>query len=225
MLRHLDFDLAGLQEPLAFQLEDLVSDLPDYAILGVGRDDGDREGEYAAILYRRDRLRAVDFGTFWFSDTPDVPGSATWGNVCVRICTWAVFEDLSSGRRFGHYNVHLDHESQPSRERSADLLLSRLAQRDLTSIVTGDFNADEDNPAIQRLLRSGLRDTFRVIHPEARDVGTYCGFTDRFAPEKIDYILVSPAIEVLDAAMVRKRIDGRWPSDHAALTATLRLSG
>ncbi|AIE85231.1 endonuclease/exonuclease/phosphatase family protein [Fimbriimonas ginsengisoli] len=221
MLRQLDFDLAGLQEPLAFQLDDILTALPGYRLIGVGRDDGKRDGEYAAILYRTSRLRPIDSRTFWFSDTPDVPGSATWGNVCVRICTWSRFEDLVRGHTFTHFNVHVDHESQPSRERSSQLLLERSRATSGPVLITGDFNADEDSASIQILFDAGFRDTYRVIHPDIADVGTFGGFTDVFNPEKIDYILVDASADVRDAEIVKQKIDGRWPSDHAVMTASI----
>ena len=128
VMRETDVDLAGLQEALDAQLGELLQVLPQYGLVGVGRDDGRTRGEYAAILYRRDRFRVSDAGTFWFSDTPEVVASRSWGNRITRICTWARFVDRD-GQAFWHYNVHLDHESQPSRERSATLLAERIAAR------------------------------------------------------------------------------------------------
>jgi endonuclease/exonuclease/phosphatase family metal-dependent hydrolase len=96
----------------------------------------------------------LDSGTFWFSDTPEQPGSKTWGNDITRICTWARFRDATGGTLYV-FNVHLDHESQPSRERSVQLLATRIRGRAAPGdpvLVTGDFNADEQNPAIRWLL-------------------------------------------------------------------------
>ena len=147
-------DVIGLQEALDAQLQEIVAAVPAYAVVGVGRDDGRTKGEYAAILFRKDRLHVSDSGTFWFSDTPSVVASTSWGNTITRICTWARFVDRD-GRAFWHFNVHLDHISQPSREKSTALLAQRMAERrnlDEPAIVTGDFNVGEDNPAIATLL-------------------------------------------------------------------------
>ncbi|MCZ6776458.1 MAG: endonuclease, partial [Ignavibacteria bacterium] len=54
----------------------------------MGRDDGKTVGEYSAILYLSDRFCADEEGTFWFSETPEIPGSRNWGNSIPRICTW-----------------------------------------------------------------------------------------------------------------------------------------
>ena len=91
VLRRHNPDVVGLQEALRSQIDDIRAALPQYAEIGVGRDDGKTKGEYSAILYRKDRLDVDDSGTFWLSDTPETPGSITWGNTCTRICTWGRF--------------------------------------------------------------------------------------------------------------------------------------
>jgi endonuclease/exonuclease/phosphatase family metal-dependent hydrolase len=231
--RELDADILGLQEALAFQIDEIEAAVQDYAAIGVGRDDAARAGEYTAILFRKSRLRVADAGTFWFSDTPEVPASRSWGNRITRICTWARFVDRD-GRGFYVFNLHLDHESQPSRERSVALLARRIAARAFPAepvIVTGDFNAGERNPAITTLVErpdasSRLVDTFRVLYPAATDVGTFTGFTfGNTAGEKIDYVLVQPGTEVLSAEIVRTSRENRYPSDHFPVAATVRLPG
>jgi endonuclease/exonuclease/phosphatase family metal-dependent hydrolase len=217
-------DVLGLQEALHFQLDEILAALPDYRVVGVGRADGGHGGEYSAILYRASRLTVRRASTFWFSDTPDVVRSNTWGNAIERICTWALFED-KLGRPFYAFNLHLDHISQPSREKSVELLLSRVASRTPLApvIVTGDFNTGEKNPATQAML-TAFRDTFRVVHPEATDVGTANQFTfGKIDGEKIDYVFVQPDAQVLSAAIVRTGIDGRYPSDHFPVVAHVRL--
>jgi endonuclease/exonuclease/phosphatase family metal-dependent hydrolase len=232
VMREADADLVGLQEALDAQVAALLQALPQYGVVGVGRDDGRTRGEYAAILYRRDRFHVSDAGTFWFSDTPEVIASRSWGNRITRICTWARLIDRD-GRAFWHYNVHLDHESQPSRERSTALLADRIAARrgiDEPVIVTGDFNVGESNPAIARLTApppgapAPFVDTFRVRHPEEPRAGTFNAFkSGQTGGEKIDYVLVQPGTDVLDAAIIRTSRNDRYPSDHFPVTARIIL--
>jgi endonuclease/exonuclease/phosphatase family metal-dependent hydrolase len=232
VVKEANADLVGLQEALDGQIQELLTALPQYGVVGVGRDDGRTRGEYAAILYRRDRFRVSDAGTFWFSDTPEVVASRSWGNTITRICTWARFIDRD-GRAFWHFNVHLDHQSQPSRERSAALLADRIAaRRALTepAIVTGDFNVGETNPAISRLTapQNGAPalfiDTFRAHHPDEKTAGTFNGFKfGELGGDKIDYVLVPPGTEVLDAAIVRTSRNDRYPSDHFPVVARVVL--
>jgi endonuclease/exonuclease/phosphatase family metal-dependent hydrolase len=97
-------------------------------------------------------------------------------------------------------------------------------------IVTGDFNAGETNPAVTRLTASpagappSFLDTFRVRHPTAATAGTFTGFKfGQTGGDKIDYVLVPPGTEVLDAAIVRTSRNDRYPSDHFPVTARIRL--
>jgi endonuclease/exonuclease/phosphatase family metal-dependent hydrolase len=238
VLREHDCDVVGLQEALRFQIDEIREALPAYGEIGVGRDDGKTQGEYSGILYRTDRLKVTDSGTFWLSDTPEVPGSITWGNACTRICTWGRFVQKDSGRAFYHFNVHLDHRSQPSREKSVVLLGRRISDRehDDPVIVTGDFNAGESNPAV-RYLKGHLRmenedpaenpvplvDTFRLLHPQATGVGTFNSFEGQRSGEKIDYVFTQPGVEVLQAEILRDNKDGQYPSDHFPVVARLAL--
>lgn len=231
LLRAEDADVIGLQEALYSQIQEILVAVPGYAVAGVGRDDGRTKGEFSAILFRTTRLALSDAGTFWFSDMPEVVASTTWGNTITRICSWARFVDRN-GRAFWHYNVHLDHLSQASRERSAELLARRIAARDdrgEPAIVTGDFNVGETNPALVPLVGTAAApgrfvDTFRVIAPAATEAGTFTAFDPaRTTGDKIDYVLVPRGTEVLGAAIVRTARNGRLPSDHFPVTARVRL--
>ena len=224
LLREQQADVVGLQEALHGQIDEILQAVPGYDYVGVGRSDGRRAGEYAAILYRTARLRARRSDTFWFSDTPGVVKSTSWGNQIERISTWAYFEDRE-GPSFYFFNVHLDHQSQPSRERSVALLLERIGARDPKApvVVTGDFNAGEANAAAVA-MRASFVDTFRARHPDANEVGTFNGFKPgQTTGDKIDFVFVEPGTEVLDAAIVRTSRDGRYPSDHFPVTARIRF--
>lgn len=225
LLRRQNADIVGLQEALAFQIDEILAAMPVYGVVGVGRDDGAARGEFSAILFRRNRFRVAEAGTFWFSDTPGTPASQSWGNRIPRICTWTRLIDRD-GRGFFVYNVHLDHESQPSRERSTQLLLERIEARDYVRdpvIVTGDFNVGEKNPALAT-LQGPFVDTFRVAKPDETAVGTFNGFRfGRVDGEKIDYVLVQPGAEVLHADILRDSRSRRYPSDHFPVIARVRL--
>jgi endonuclease/exonuclease/phosphatase family metal-dependent hydrolase len=240
VIRDQKSDVVGLQEALKFQIDEIVEAVPGLGMVGVGRDDGKTKGEYSAILYDRDHFRVDDSGTFWLSDTPDVPGSITWGNACTRICSWARLVEKKTGKAFYAFNLHLDHVSQPSRERSAALIAQRIRSREHPDpfVLTGDFNVGEDNPVVlyfkgkTRLSGGGERehanpvpmvDTFRVAHPDAGDVGTFNRFKGRRNGPKIDYVFAPPDVKVIEANILHDNVDGRYPSDHFPVTARLRL--
>ena len=235
VLRQENADLVGLQEAFRFQVDEILAAVPGYVVVGVGRDDGRAAGEESCILFRRDRFQVAEAGTFWFSDTPEIPGTRTWGNRYNRVSSWARFIDRD-GAAFYHYNLHIDHEVQVSREKSTELLLARIRTRSFPTepvIVTGDFNAGEDNVAIHRLtgepgVKSAIPpafiDTFRVLHAPEKVAGTFTGFKFGVLDgDKIDYVLVQPGTTVLEAAIVRTSRDGRYPSDHFPVTARISL--
>jgi endonuclease/exonuclease/phosphatase family metal-dependent hydrolase len=232
VIRKQQSDVVGLQEALRFQINEIREALPAYGEIGVAREDGRTDGEYSAILFRADRFGVAEAGTFWLSDTPDVAGSNTWGSACVRICTWARLIENDSGKAFYIFNTHLDHRSQPSREKSAVLIARRIANRTHGDpfVLTGDFNAGENNPAITYLTgKAGaeppvkLVDTFRLLHPDVKDVRTGHSFRGGRQGHKIDYVLAQPSAQVLEAEILYDNVDGRYPSDHYPVTARLRL--
>jgi endonuclease/exonuclease/phosphatase family metal-dependent hydrolase len=220
-----DPDVLGLQEALRFQLDEIGRALPGYREIGVGRDDGAAAGEYSALLVRRERFAVEASGTFWLSDTPAVPGSASWGNRIPRICTWAVLTESRTGRRFAVFNTHLDHESQPSRERSTALIVERISAvaRGLPVLVLGDFNAGEDNPALVPLRAAGFVDTYRALDPDRAGDGTFGAFRGDSTGEKIDYILARGGWTVRAADILRRRSGTRDPSDHFPVTARVNF--
>lgn len=226
LIRGRGLDVLGVQEAYRPQVDELLEGLPEFGEVGVGREDGVAQGEHSQLFYRKDRFAVREHGTFWFSDTPESPNSTSWGNRLTRICTWARLEDGALGRSFYAYNLHLDHESQPSRERSVGLLLERVRHRQpaAPALVMGDFNAGEDNPAIRAMVGSAdpvLRDAYRMVHPDDRDAGTFHEFRGGTDVERIDFLFATPEFEVLEAAVLRDHRHGRYPSDHYPVFAAL----
>lgn len=233
VIRDAKLDVIGLQEAFRFQLDDLRRQLPEFKEVGEGRDGGER-GEYSAILYRSARFTALDSGTFWLSDTPEVK-SRSWGNRYLRICTWARLKDKRTEHSFYIYNTHFDHQSQNARLKSSQLIAERINNRKHKNpfVVTGDFNADESNPVILYLKRKSqnlpespivLVDTFRQLHPNKKSVGTGGGFEGRADGKKIDYVFVQPEAKVVTASIIRTNRNGRYPSDHSPVLAEIHLS-
>ena len=218
-------DFLGLQEAERPQLDYLLESFPEYAAIGVGRA-ADGGGEYSSILYRRERFDIASSGTYWLSPTPSEPGSKGWGNGPPRICTWTRVFDRNTNHRFYVYNTHWDHQSQPARLKGAQLMASRIASREVPSdpfLVMGDFNAPAENPARVALAEAGLRDAFRELNPNQTVIGTFNGFKGRAEGAKIDAVLFSEQWKPQNATIDRTEKDGRYPSDHFPVTATLIL--
>lgn len=212
----------GVQEALHDQLTFLDTRLPHHQRLGEGRDRGER-GEHAALYVDTTRFEVTASGTFWLSPTPEVPGSVGWDAALTRICTWASLRDRASARTLTVWNVHFDHRGAEARHRSAELVAQRLQTMPGPHVVLGDCNAGEGSPPLAALHRAGLRDTFRDLQPEARDVGTFHGFRGGTDGDKIDYVLADRGLVTEHAAILSAPgANGRWPSDHHGVVATLR---
>jgi endonuclease/exonuclease/phosphatase family metal-dependent hydrolase len=231
-------DALGVQEALAHMLTDLDARIPEFARVGVGRADGREGGEFSAILYRRDRLDMLDNGTFWLSPTPEVPGSKGWDAAIERVATWARFRDRVTGCTHVHLNTHFDHIGEQARQESARLIRRRLAAiaGGAPVIVTGDLNADPQSVAYRVFTRdtvdaaAPLGDAFSTSRAgHYGPTSTWTAFKAIEPGRRIDYVLVSTQIPVLTHGILPDSWDGRFPSDHlpvlASVGATCSASG
>lgn len=231
-------DIVGLQEALVWQVEWLVSQLPNYGSVGRGRDAA-RVGESVAILYRRDKLKLLDSGEFWFSDTPEVAGSISepgWGTMTYpRMTTWARLRGRKSGWTFHAFNTHLASDGSGgsvSRDRSVRMLAERIASREHQNepfVLTGDFNAMESDFPIVFLTSPTSGSPVRAIDSwrakPSGTAGTRCSnIPGADSGLRIDYIFAGCAqgrcAKVLEAAAIRH--GDSCASDHRAVAATLR---
>ena len=220
-------DLLGVQEALIPQVLELAEGLPGYDWVGVGLEDGVEAGELGPIFYRRDRYELVGDGTFWLSNTPDVPGSS-FEDADVRIATWVELIDRVSGRPFLALNSHWDDASEDARAFGASLIvqqLSFLAPNPMPRVVLGDFNCTEDSEPMGTLRNGGrLDDAYRVAHPnvEPNEATDHGGHGDP-AGERIDHLLVSTGLFDVDRAeIVRRTSGGSWPANHFPVVADLQ---
>jgi endonuclease/exonuclease/phosphatase family metal-dependent hydrolase len=231
-IRSFSPDLLGVQEDLKRQHDFLAGEFPGYESVGRGAQGG-TDGEYVSLMYRKSRFDKLREGFFWLSETPDVPGSESWGTAFPRMVTWLELRDKDTpGFDFVIMNTHWDHVSSTARVESATLMRQKI--HDLASgipvIVTGDFNADQGGDAYRRMRGlddfdtvRNLSDTYRTIHPEdSATVGTAHGFDGIAGDGRIDWTLHDNDFQTLDADIDRTSFDGLYPSDHFPITAIIR---
>ncbi len=152
-------DIVGFQEVLHNQLEDLVKLLPEYLYVGVGRDDGLEKGESVPVFYKSSLFTLVQSGHFWLSETPDVP-SFGWEAACIRMVTWVILKENSSGEEFAVYNTHFDHVGKQAANESSKLILLMIHEiaKNRKVILLGDFNANPQTETINNICM-GIEDT------------------------------------------------------------------
>lgn len=209
-------DIFGAQEVLHVQLIDLLKGLDGYDYIGVGRDDGGQAGEYAAIFYKKDRLRLLDHGDFWISETPDRPGLG-WDAACVRICSWGRFsrQTATDDEAFYFFNLHMDHVGVVARREGAMLVVRKIREiaQGAPVIVTGDFNVDQTDEIYSIFTHSGLLvDSYEAARLRFAENGTFNSFDSSiYTQSRIDHVFVSPGARVDAYGMLTS---GYWvPND------------
>lgn len=227
IIRFHDIALWGSQEGEHNQLQYLREKLGQEYV-GFARDDGEKAGEHSAIFYDPGLFRVLEHDTFWLSETPDRP-SMDWGVNFHRICTWAKFEHLESGRKFYVYNVHFDHESQLARENSSKMVLEHINEReDLPVIFMGDFNAVPGNRSYDMIEEDArFRDAYDVsVLPPHGPEGTFNGFSfERVPNRRIDHIFLTQDFEVRRWGILTDSYSNlRYPSDHFPVLAEIEFS-
>ena len=227
ILRVESFDIFGSQEALHGQMEDLRAALPQYESIGVGRNDGKTGGEYAPIFYKKDRIRCLQSGTFWLSETPDVIGSKGWDAKYPRICTWGQFKDLKSGKKFWMFNLHMDHRGMEARRQSCHLVLAKVKEMcgKQPYILTGDFNVDQKNEIYNIIADSGVfHDSYETAEVRMAETGPMNYFKVNYKTDRrIDHVFLSPHFKALDYKLMTYSYwvevepgvhEQRLPSDH-----------
>ena len=221
-------DFIGLQEVYVDQKLFLESALPDYQWLFRTREQKVDVGEATPLLYRKDRWTLDDHeaGHFWLSDSPQLPGSASWGNEIPRMVTWARFVDKRTKGGIYVYNSHLDHQSIESRRRSTQLLMEKVRGRSHRTepvVLLGDFNADEDSDALRSIVHvsESFVDVLRAWQDASQAHGTSHGFTGTQNGKRRDYIFGTSSLGIMEAHTLVEKFSGRYPSDHFPVAATL----
>lgn len=212
-------DIIGFQEVKPRPLSSLRKNLPDYEIVAMGRVEGNRD-EAVPLAWKKKVFTCLDFGTFWISDTPDVPGSKAYDCYWPRVCTWAKLKSDKGIVKV--YNVHLDNLSEPSRQLGAKLIKESI-QNDPDSdtaqiIVMGDFNVWPDSPVIATMnapiiTKSGKKITMNELTGNLEF--TFQGYGKK-PLEKIDYIYVNEKLKAKGIARLYESVNeaGTYISDH-----------
>lgn len=219
-------DIAGLQEPWLDQIKDLQGLLPEYAWFGWGRDQGNDEGEFCPIFYKKNVLTALDSGIFWISRTPEIAGSKGWDVKYPRMVVWGRFKEKDGDREFLFFNTHLGGEI--ARSEGAKLIRTKIDEMSngLPVIVTGDYNSKPDSEAYAIMVSDhnevAMNDAFMTAQKKNDEQYTDYWFDGENKDlKRIDYIFVSHKINVLYHEIINKRMGRFYPSDHLAIRAII----
>ncbi|MBA4319464.1 MAG: endonuclease/exonuclease/phosphatase [Flavobacterium sp.] len=189
-----------------------------YSFLGIGRE-GEGKGESSNIFYKKDRFKVLATNTFWLSETPDKI-SKGWDAAFNRVCTYALFKDLKTNKKFWVFNTHLDHVGELARTNGILLILSKIAAlntKNYPVLFMGDFNSIPTDDRI-KALKKEMDDTRDISETKPfGPSGTFNGFKhDEPVTVLIDYIFMSKnnKFKIKKFAVLSDSKDLKYPSDH-----------
>jgi endonuclease/exonuclease/phosphatase family metal-dependent hydrolase len=211
-------DILGIQEAMPHQVVDLEQLLTQYSQVGIGRE-GLGKGESSNIFYKKDKLQVLETNTFWLSETPDEI-SRGWDAACNRVCTFALFQEISSNKKWFVFNTHLDHMGEEARTKGIDLIFDKIVQynkHNYPLILMGDFNLEpQDNRILA--IKKKMDDASEISTAKPfGPVGTFNNFEfNTPVTKRIDYIFISKKskLEVKKYAVLSDSKDLKYPSDH-----------
>lgn len=234
-IRRTGASVIGVQEALPAMREDLQRMLKGYSVFGWGRSKN-KQSEHSDIIIRNEDANVEFHKTIWLSKHPEIPGSRAYFAVFPRICTVAEvhFKGMED-RRVRVFNTHFDHVCGLARRLGVEIILRYIHEYNKTdplpTIIMGDFNAKRNSKCV-RMLRenthgySDLRfvDVYSYFDKHHEEpMNTYHGFKGKLGKSPIDYIFVTDDFTVENVKIDTSMIDGRYPSDHYPVIATLSL--
>lgn len=201
LLNFVSPDLFGCQEVTFVQINDMLALMPEYAYIGVGREDGKQEGEFSPVFYNKNRFTLLNTGTFWLAEDPAKP-MLGWDAACKRVCTWGYFKDNKTKRKFYFFNTHLDHIGVVARREGGRLIIQKMKELMKTNepvVLTGDFNVDQFSEVYSVFANSDLlKDTYTNAKFRFAPNGTFNDFdTQKYTERRIDHIFVSKGVNVV----------------------------
>ncbi|MBR2162799.1 MAG: endonuclease/exonuclease/phosphatase family protein [Bacteroidales bacterium] len=215
-------DIMGVQEALYEQIYFFDNNFKDYKYVGVGREDGKKEGEFMAIFWNKKTVSLLDWGTYWLSETPDKP-SMGWDAACFRTATWALMKDKKTGKKFYFVNTHLDHVGKEARRNGLKLVMDKIAAMNkdgLPLVLTGDFNVTPDDPALVDV--DANMKSARKVAEKTDNTGTFNNWGK--ASSVIDYIYFTGFSSCPEYHTVtEKYAERKFVSDHYPITAELNF--
>ncbi len=230
MIRHQQPTIFGLQEAkYSDQYLDFKYELEKYNYVGYGlnRDSGEESGngETMAIFYDKTKVKYLDGGTFWLSETPD-KCSRGWDGACNRTATWGLFEHIATGKKFCYINTHLDHKGDKARLNGPKVIMERFAKYnpdgEYPQFLTGDMNLDPDHKALDAFEETMVNVRTEAPTNKTDKCATYNGWK-KTSTSIIDHIYCTQGMNVLEYHTVVEDYGVEYISDHYPIYSIIKL--
>jgi len=235
MIRKYNPDVIGTQEGLKEQIDYLAEQLPEYVVVGEGREGGD-DDEHMAIFYKRDKFRLRELNSFALSNTPKVIGSGPAVNP--RIMTWARLAFINEKpknstkpsdyrghwedtKEFYIFNTHFFNggKAKLARLNAAKLILEKIKPLDRFGkweserplFLMGDFNC-----------RPGS-DPHKMLVGDNENTHVFTDTNIDGDPIEIDWILYKGNVSPIKYEEVNYNVKGVYPSDHKPIYVEFKI--
>ena len=197
----------------------------EYAGFGLNRDNGEvsGSGETMGILYNKTTVERLEGGTFWLSETPNIPSKGFGANYC-RSATWGLFRHKPSGIKFYYINTHLDHQVAAAQIEGMKLISNHFDEyRDSHPVfLTGDLNIKADNVALD-VIESYMHNAREAAPEGLTDYNTtYNGYVTT-KNSIIDHIYCSNYLKVVEYHTINEDYGVPFVSDHYPIYAIIKL--
>lgn len=169
--------------------------------------------ECMAIFFQTSIVEMLDKGTFWLSETPNIP-SKGWDANYNRSCTWALFRQKTTGKRFYFFNTHLDNSGTVARKESIKLIINKIEEvnsEQLPVFLTADFNSDTDESCFNP-LHQVMKDA-RATAPVTDQEATYNGYKTS-GTRKLDHIFYDNGCVASIFQTLKENYGAPYISDH-----------
>lgn len=247
MIKDINPDVIGFQEPRFVQRQYLKEKLTNYAFIEIPGT-GDGKGGNVVMIYRKDRFTAVKTGYFFLSYTPDVASKCfdvsdnQW-----RGTVWAHLKDNETGKEFVAMDTHLPVGGSAAdgtatlyveARRLSSLLnverLKELAGEDKMCFLFGDMNCSEktssgavnqDGVNALKPMRDWMQDGRQSKDLTPAGITTFQSFgSGSMTPNRIIDCIFYRNAEAVDFQTIYKPYDGiTYISDHYPVMLRVKL--
>jgi endonuclease/exonuclease/phosphatase family metal-dependent hydrolase len=240
MIRKYNPDIIGTQEGLKEQIDYLAEKLPEYVVIGEGRQGGD-DDEHMAIFYKRDKFRLRELNSFALSKTPELIGSGP--DVNPRIMTWARLaiinkpENEEKGKYPSDYRGHWENSKEfyifnthyfnggkatLARLNASKLIMAKIKPLDRFGkwtnerpiFLMGDFNCRPGSEPHKVFVGDG----------STENTDLFIDTNVNGDPKEIDWILYKGSVIPQNYKEIDYNVNGNYPSDHKPIFVEFLIS-
>ena len=202
-------DFIGFQEVNDFPLEFLKKELQDYQFTGL-YNNGEKHWQQIPVFFKKE-WDCLLCDHFFLSSTP-LKQSKFSESQWPRQTITALFN--KNNKFICITNTHFDFKDEVQKK-SAKIIKARLEaySKKIPKIICGDFNSDPTGSCYFEFTqyngKTKFKDPFRNIH-----TATFHGFTGTPKSGRIDWVLYKGDISPVNKEIIKKSIQGKYPSDH-----------